>query len=88
MSHLGELLEGQLEATYVVGGPLGREVLHGLLQHPLVAHVGLHQVLEAGGVRGLVAELERAKRGRQGPGWKVEGRNLHIFFFHQICGPL
>lgn len=31
---------------------------------------------------------ERAKRGRQGPGWKVEGRNLHIFFLDQICGPL
>lgn len=89
MSHLCELLEGQLEAAYVVGGPVGHEVLHGILQHPLVAHVGLHQVLEAGGVRGHVVELERGqKEGGGGRVGKWRGGTCTYFFFHQICGPL
>lgn len=82
MSHLCELLEGQLEAAYVVGGPLGRDVLHGILQLPLVAHVGLHQVLEAGGGRGLVAELERGqKQGGRGRVGKWRGGTCTYFVF-------
>lgn len=45
--YLCELLKGELEATSVVGDPLGIDILHGLFQHPLVADVGLHQVLKA-----------------------------------------
>ncbi|TNN55777.1 hypothetical protein EYF80_034025 [Liparis tanakae] len=62
--YLRQLLEGQLEAASVVGGTLGRDVLHGVFQLPLVADVGLHQVGKARGVRGLVIELEG--RGKEG----------------------
>lgn len=62
--YLRELLEGQLEAAPVVGGALGSDALHSIFQHPLVADVGLHQVLKARRVRGLVIELEG--RGKEG----------------------
>lgn len=45
--YLCELLEGQLEAASVVGDTLGTDALHSIFQHPLVADVGLHQVLKA-----------------------------------------
>lgn len=72
LDHLRELLEGQLKAAFVVGDALGGDVLHRFLQHPLVAHVGLHQVLEAGGVHGLVVELEGGE-GRRDDGRRREG---------------
>lgn len=78
LDHLSELLEGQLEAAAVVGGAVGGDVLHRLLQHPLVAHVGLHQVLEAGGVLGHGVELGRGER-EGGMKGEAEGRHLHIF---------
>lgn len=76
--HLSQLIEGKLEAGLVVGGALGFDLPHGILQHPLVADVGLHQVLEAGGVHRRVVELEGAEEGSRGVG-KWKGRNLHIF---------
>lgn len=77
LDHLSELLEGQLEAAAVVGGALGGDVLHRLLQHPFVAHVGLHQILEAGGVLGLVVKLEGGQ-GRRDDGRQREGTCTYL----------
>ena len=46
-AYLCELLEGQLKATSVVSDTLGSDVLHRFFKHPLVADIGLHQVLKA-----------------------------------------
>lgn len=62
--YLCELLKGELEAPSVVGDALGSDALHSVFQHPLVADVGLHQVLKARRVRCLVIELEG--RGKEG----------------------
>ncbi len=62
--YLCELLEGQLEAAFVVGGTFSGDALHGIFQLPLVADVGLHQVLKARRICGLVVELEG--RGKEG----------------------
>lgn len=80
--YLCELLKGELEATSVVGDPLGIDILHGLFQHPLVADVGLHQVLKAWRVRCLFIEL--GGRGKEG-WWEVEGRHLHIFVVKYVA---
>lgn len=82
MFYLCELLKGQLEATSVVGDPLGIDILHSLFQHPLVADVGLHQVLKAWRVRCLFIEL--GGRGKEG-WWEVEGRHLHIFVVKYVA---
>lgn len=60
----GELLEGQLEAASVVGDALGGDAVHGVFQDLLVPDVGLHEVLEARRLGGLVVELEG--RGKEG----------------------
>lgn len=62
--YLCKLLEGQLKAASVVGDTLGGDFLHGLFQLLLVADVGLHQVLKARCVPGLVIKLEG--RGKEG----------------------
>lgn len=75
--YLRQLLEGQLEAGSVVGDTFGGDALHGLLQDHLVADVGLHQVLEARRVGGLLTELEGEREGGMlGSGGKVPA---HIF---------
>lgn len=77
VDHLSELIEGQLKTALVVGGALGGDVLHGLLQHLLVAHVGLHQILEAGGIRRLVVKLEGGQ-GRRDDGRRREGTRTYL----------
>lgn len=62
--YLRKLFERQLEAAFVVGDTLGGDALHGFFKQPLIADVGLHQVLEARRVCCLVIELEG--RGKEG----------------------
>lgn len=62
--YLCKLLERQLEAAFVVRDTLGGDALHSFFKQPLIADVGLHQVLEARRVCCLVIELE--ERGKEG----------------------
>lgn len=62
-AYQGQLLEGQLEARPVVGDALGADAHHRLLQDLLVAHVGLHQVLEARRLHRFLVELQRGRGG-------------------------
>ena len=59
VTYHGQLLESELEALGVVGDPFGRDVLHAVLQHLLVPHVGLDQAVEAGRVVHYGVELRR-----------------------------
>lgn len=68
-----------MEAAFVVGGTLGRDVLHGVFQHPLVADVGLHQVLEARRGHGLLIELEGERDGEGGMMGSGGKALAHIF---------
>lgn len=75
--YLVELLESQLEAAFVVGDTLRDDVLDGVFENPLVAHVGLNQVLKARCMCGLFIELEgKREGGMMGSGGKAPA---HIF---------
>lgn len=60
MSYIQQLLECKVEARLVVSGALSLHELHGLLESPLISHVGLDEMLEAGHHRlCLFAELPK-----------------------------
>lgn len=56
--YLCKLCKCQLKATGVVGDPLSFDPLHGILQDPLVPHIGLHKVLKARDRPGAFVKLE------------------------------